>query len=100
MKKVWSWFLLGLIVAGTACKKSDNTSDPCGGGNVDTATNKNPDIRGVISSDQHWTKDKTYRLRGYVYVNSGITLTIDNYNDHRTLTIVRSIISIGRRDTS
>ena len=77
MKKVWSWFLLGLIVAGTACKKSDNTSDPGGGGNVDTTTNKNPDIRGVISSDQHWTKDKTYRLRGYVYVNSGITLTID-----------------------
>ncbi len=34
------------------------------------------DIRGSISSNQTWTKDKKYRLRGYVYVESGATLTI------------------------
>ncbi|MES1225519.1 MAG: hypothetical protein ABUT20_59115, partial [Bacteroidota bacterium] len=78
MKKILSWFLLSAIVAGTACKKSDNTSDP-GGGTPPPPPPENlkPDIRGVISQDQHWTKDKTYRLRGYVYVNTGVTLTID-----------------------
>ncbi|MCD2424520.1 hypothetical protein LQ567_17200 [Niabella pedocola] len=35
------------------------------------------DIRGSISSSQTWTKDKKYRLRGYVYVESGATLTIE-----------------------
>jgi len=79
MKKILAGFLVSLIVAGTACKKSDNTPDPDpgppgGGGGGGTTT---PDVRGIISTDQHWTKDKTYRLRGYVYVNSGITLTID-----------------------
>lgn len=77
MKKALIYFIAGLMVAGTACKKSDNTSDPNNGGGPDTTANKNPDIRGVISADQHWTKDKTYRLRGYVYVATGVTLTID-----------------------
>jgi hypothetical protein len=78
MKKIFSCFLLGLIVAGTACKKSDNTSDPGnGGGTPPPAEDLKPDIRGVISADQHWTKDKVYRLRGYVYVKTGVTLTID-----------------------
>lgn len=78
MKKIFSWILMGAIVAGTACKKSDSTPDP----NPPPpppppATDLKPDIRGVIAADQHWTKDKVYRLRGYVYVNSGVTLTID-----------------------
>lgn len=39
------------------------------------ATNVN--ITGEITSDQHWTSDKTYLLQGFVYVASGATLTID-----------------------
>lgn len=80
MKKVFI-VLLGAVLLGTACKKSDDNPNPGGGGNnngngaVD-ATGTVP-IRGVITADQHWTKDKTYRLRGYVYVTNGATITID-----------------------
>ena len=79
MKKILSCFLLGLVIIGSACKKSSDTPDPGPGGDGGNPPpeDRAPDIRGVISADQHWTKDKTYRLRGYVYVNSGVTLTID-----------------------
>lgn len=77
MKRILSWFLLCAIVAGTACKKSDSTPDPVDPGGNPPTESKTPDIRGEISTDQHWTKDKTYRLRGYVYVKTGVTLTID-----------------------
>lgn len=75
MKKLSAIFLAG-VVALTACKKSDNTPDP-GSTNPGAGSGSNVDVRGTISSDQHWTKDKTYRLRGYVYVSNGATLTID-----------------------
>lgn len=63
----------------SACSKSDNTPDPIvnppsGGGDT---TGTNIDVRGSITTDQHWTKNKVYRLRGYVYVANGATLTID-----------------------
>ena len=69
--------VLSLVVAVASCSKSDNTSDPnTNPGGTDT-TGTNVDVRGVISADQHWTKNKIYRLRGYVYVTNGATLTID-----------------------
>ncbi|HYK76516.1 MAG TPA: hypothetical protein VEV16_06035 [Daejeonella sp.] len=72
MKKL-SYLLLGLgISAGiTSCsKKSENPEVlPPAAGTVD--------VRGVISKDTKWTSDKTYRLRGYVYVDNGATLTIE-----------------------
>lgn len=75
MKHVFSVLALGAIVF-ASCKKSDNTSDPTTPVTpVDTATKV--DVRGIISADQHWTENKTYRLRGYVYVTNGATLTID-----------------------
>src|SRR4051812_35959681 len=78
MKKALMYLFMGLLVAGSACKKSDDTPDPGGNNNPPPPTeSKTPDIRGVISADQHWTKDKVYRLRGYVYVATGATLTID-----------------------
>jgi hypothetical protein len=76
MKKMFVRLTLGLIVLSMSCKKSDDSSLPPGGGG-DTSTSKTPDIRGIINADQHWTKDKTYRLRGYVYVTNNATLTID-----------------------
>jgi len=75
MKRVLSIFMLSIIVAATACKKSDN--GPTLPNNPGDTTSASGDIRGIITSDQHWTKDKTYRLRGYVYVTNGATLTID-----------------------
>jgi hypothetical protein len=73
MKKLTTIYLLGIVMLG-ACSKSDDQDDPNGGGG---GTNGGTEIRGTIKSDLHWTKDKTYRLRGYVYVQSGVTLTID-----------------------
>ena len=67
--------LCGLI-AFSSCKKSDN--------NTDTGTGTNPppagstiDVRGVIKTSTTWKKDYKYRLRGYVYVTDGATLTIE-----------------------
>ncbi|TKK66145.1 hypothetical protein FC093_17995 [Ilyomonas limi] len=83
MKKIAFAVLAGMLMIAattTSCKKSDNMPDPPidttgnGGGN-DTATDIM--IRGVISSSQTWTKNKTYHLRGYVYVTDGATLTIE-----------------------
>jgi hypothetical protein len=67
--------LCGLIAL-SSCKKSDN--------NTDTGTGTNPppagstiDIRGIIRTNTTWKKDYKYRLRGYVYVTDGATLTIE-----------------------
>jgi hypothetical protein len=75
MKKLTAMFCLGAIFF-ASCKKSDDLPDP-GTGNNGGGSGSGTEIRGVITSDQHWTKDKVYRLRGYVYVTNGATLTID-----------------------
>ena len=67
--------VVGALILGTACSKSDSTPNPGGGGGTDTSSTLQ--VRGVITTDQHWTKNKTYRLRGYVYVTNNATLTID-----------------------
>ena len=80
MKKLAFAILAGTLVIATtttSCKKSDNQTVPP----VDTTGNGGNDtgdvmIRGVIKSNQTWTKDRTYHLRGYVYVTDGATLTI------------------------
>lgn len=74
--KILSGFLLGCVLLGTACKKSDDTANPQGSNN-NGGGSSSPDIRGIITTDQHWTSDKTWRLRGYVYVTNGATITID-----------------------
>lgn len=35
------------------------------------------DVKDSISTNTHWTADKHYLLKGYVYVTAGATLTID-----------------------
>lgn len=75
MKQVFVAIMGGLLLLGTACSKSDNKPDPGSGGTTDTSSTVQ--VRGVISTDQHWTKNKTYRLRGYVYVTNNATITID-----------------------
>lgn len=77
MNKIASLILLAVVTV-ASCSKSDNKPDPGPGPDpnpVDTATHV--DIRGTITADQHWVKTKTYRLRGYVYVTNGATITID-----------------------
>jgi hypothetical protein len=77
MRRFFSRALVLTCIAGAVagCSKSDDQPDPVPP--TPPVENKKPDVRGVITADQHWTRDKTYRLRGYVYVNSGVTLTID-----------------------
>ncbi len=78
MKKIASVILLGSITLGIGCNKSDNSTDPVGGGvDVVNPVTNTVDIRGVIKADRKLTKDKVYRLRGYVYVSDGATLTIE-----------------------
>lgn len=76
MKKFLSVLSFGVLLA--ACNKSDNTPDPPAPPPTPPVDSTSTlDIRGTISTDQHWTKSRAYRLRGYVYVTNGATLTID-----------------------
>lgn len=74
--KLAAILLTGITIWGSSCSKSDSTPDPVVPP-VDTTTNKNVDVRGTISSNTTWTKDKVYRLRGYVYVTNGAVLKIE-----------------------
>lgn len=76
MNKYSLALILGCGIAFASCKKSDDQQTPDTGNNGGT-TGGTVDVRGVIKSSQSWTKDKTYRLRGYVYVTDGATLTIE-----------------------
>lgn len=77
MKKLksiqWLGLAGGLLMMAASCSKSSD-----GGGIVNPVDpSATTDVRGSISKDQSWTKDNVYRLRGYVYVESGATLTIE-----------------------
>jgi len=77
MKRILT-ILLGTVLLGVACKKSDDQPNPStGGGSTGPDATGTIPVRGTITTDQHWTKDKTYRLRGYVYVTNNATITID-----------------------
>jgi len=83
MKKLAFAIVAGTLMiaaTNTSCKKSDDNTLPSidtigNGGGTDTA--KDVMVRGVIKASQTWTKNKTYHLRGYVYVTDGATLTIE-----------------------
>jgi hypothetical protein len=65
------------IIAFSACKKSDDNTDPGTGGTNPPPAGSTIDVRGVIKTSTTWKKDYKYRLRGYVYVTDGATLTIE-----------------------
>lgn len=68
------FLLLATASLFAACSKDDNngTTPPPPTNGSDTI-----DVRGTISANATWSKSKVYRLRGYVYVNSPATLTIE-----------------------
>lgn len=74
--KIAAVLFTAISIWGASCSKSDSAPDPITPP-VDTDGNKNVDIRGTITSNTTWSKDKVYRLRGYVYVTSGAVLTIE-----------------------
>jgi len=73
-----SLLLSACIVIVMSCSKSDDqTTPPPGGGGNDTAVGSTVDVRGIIRTSQTWRKDFIFRLRGYVYVTDGATITIE-----------------------
>jgi hypothetical protein len=74
-----SLLLTACIAILISCSKSDDktTPPPTGGGGTDTAAGSTVDIRGIIRTSQTWKKDFVWRLRGYVYVTDGATITIE-----------------------
>jgi hypothetical protein len=78
MKRLSFLLAAGFMLAVASCKKSDNQPTPGGSGGTGTPPpGSTIDIRGTIRVDQTWKKDYIYRLRGYVYVTDGATLTIE-----------------------
>jgi hypothetical protein len=74
MKKVLSLVMGALILFGISCSKSTDSPAPPAPPVGDTV---NVFIRGIISASQNWSKNKTYHLRGYIYVTNGATITIE-----------------------
>ena len=75
-----SLLLTACIAILISCSKSDDKTTPPpsgGGGGNDTAVGSTVDIRGIIRTSQTWKKDFVWRLRGYVYVTDGATITIE-----------------------
>ncbi len=73
MKKViLSLTALSLILGAASCKKNNNDDD---GTTVVTPTGPE-ELTGDISADRTLSADKKYLLKGFVYVKSGVTLTI------------------------
>jgi hypothetical protein len=73
MKRIHSLLAFGIVLLGISCSKStDQTVTPP----PPTGDTVNVFIRGIITTSATWTKDKTYHLRGYVYVTNGAIITI------------------------
>ena len=92
MKKISSLVMVGSMVAltvlGTSCAKEQGCTDSTAL-NYDSNAEEddgsciyddNADLvvkEGNITSNETWTKDNIYRLKGRVYVKDGATLTIE-----------------------
>ena len=81
MKKRFLFLSLAALLVAGACKETTIADDQ-----PETETPTNPDdnakddvvvVKGEISEDTKWTKDKIYTLQGFVYVSNGATLTIE-----------------------
>ena len=68
MKNQIYFLALAAVLGAMGCKKSSTENPPVASTNVD--------VRGSITTNTTWTADKTYRIRGYVYVDGNATLTI------------------------
>lgn len=74
MKKILSGLVVTTVILTAGCSKSDDNTG--GGGITPPPTGSVIDVRGTISANTSWSKDYVYRLRGYVYVDNGVVLTI------------------------
>jgi hypothetical protein len=75
MKKVLLFSLAAMmLVLSTACKKDEPAP---AAGNNNSNTNTGVEVQGDITSSTTWTAVKKYTIKGFVYVKSGATLTIE-----------------------
>ena len=90
-KKFGTYFVAAtLACAGfTACSKNNDDND----GGVTPIGNS---IKGTINSSMTLTADKEWTLNGYVYVPSGVTLTIEAGTTIKADTIAKGAICVER----
>lgn len=75
MKNLFLFSLTALVlVFSTACKKEE-TAPPTGNNN--NPANIGVEVQGDLTADATWVASKKYTLKGFVYVKSGVTLTIE-----------------------
>lgn len=106
--KIWQFSALAaaLMLTAASCSKSDDGGNPTPEPGPGQTESPYTDIRGSIKSDMKLTKDKIYRLRGYVYVESGATLdieagtTIVSNNDSAGVLIVYKGATINAKGTA
>jgi len=78
MKKQF-FYMLGLVIVlfASACSKSDTPVEPIPVTPTPPPVVFDPNIRGIITTNTTLKKENVYVLRGYVYVATGVTLTIE-----------------------
>lgn len=69
--------VVGAGAAGAVAVTTPGGIASLAGFNLIAAPGTKFDVRGVITASTTWKKDYIYRLRGYVYVENGATLTIE-----------------------
>lgn len=67
--------IIGLLT--TSCRKIEEDVTVIGGGGTTDTTKENTILEGKISSNRTLKSTYIYKLRGFVYVTSGATLTIE-----------------------
>ncbi|HEX2617013.1 MAG TPA: hypothetical protein VHL57_05680, partial [Flavobacteriales bacterium] len=73
-QSLWALLIGGALLTATACKKDDDDEDVTP---TPTPTEERITLSGSITSDRTLTADHKYQLSGFVYVESGVTLTIE-----------------------
>lgn len=76
MNKLSLAIITASLLALASCKKSDDQTTPTPT-DPTLPAGSTVDVRGTIKTSTTWKKDYVYRLRGYVYVTGGATLTIE-----------------------
>ncbi|MBE7176173.1 MAG: hypothetical protein INR69_07210 [Mucilaginibacter polytrichastri] len=66
------YFSLSVLLLFSACGKDDNGGNVTPDGPKEVVT-----VKGDITANTTWTADKSYLLNGFVFVKSGVTLTIE-----------------------
>ncbi|WP_394849214.1 hypothetical protein LZC95_17425 [Pendulispora brunnea] len=67
--------LVAIGVAGVGCSSDDDS--PGGGGNPPPNNSTSSELLGQVTGNKTLTKDKTWLIKGTVFVRSGATLTIE-----------------------